>query len=551
MSVLKMILYAESFYNLGIDFQELGLQERAIENYRRALEIKPDYAEALINLGNILRDLGQLEEAVTHYLCALKIKPDFAMVHYNLGNTLQELGRFEEAIASYHLSLEINPNFTETHTNLGNALRNIGQLEDAIASYYQALALKSDYAVTHCNSRGLVTPHLHESITHMNLGLALLDVGDISAAEKHLNTALSIDSNLAQAHQGMACIFQRLGNEDKSRYHRDIGFGKNPLSSIAYRGRGKPKQLLVMGSALEGNMPWQFLIDPNIFQTTLIAVEYFDSQLPLPPHHLILNAIGDADICETGLKIVSRLIEKSPSPVINDPEAVLLTGRLTNAIRLGKLSGVITPRMALVSKVDLSSDQALEIIAKKKLTFPLLLRPPGFHRGNYFVCADNHDTLKTAIKDLPGESLLAMEFLDSRSEDNLIRKYRVISINGSLYPIHMAISTQWKVHYFSSGMDKHEEYRKEEEEFLNNFRSFLSPSVILSLEKINQTLGLDYCGIDFGLDKNRNILLYEANSTMLINQLTEETRWDYRRIAINNAMSATKRLLIERISLPE
>jgi len=149
----------------------------------------------------------------------------------------------------------------------------------------------------------------------------------------------------------------------------------------------------------------------------------------------------------------------------------------------------------------------------------------------------------SALEKLPGEYVLTIEHLDSRSADGLFRKYRALSINGSLYPIHMAISTQWMVHYFSSDMDKNEHYREEEQAFLNDFAAFLGADVMAALEKISKMLGLDYCGIDFGIDKNGNVLLFEANSTMLINQLSDEKQWDYRRTAINNALGAAKNML--------
>jgi hypothetical protein len=60
-------------------------------------------------------------------------------------------------------------------------------------------------------------------------------------------------------------------------------------------------------------------------------------------------------------------------------------------------------------------------------------------------------------------------------------------------------------------------------------------------------LALDYCGIDFGLDAENNILVYEANSTMVINPPTHEAQWDYRRTAIDNALTAAKQMFIERV----
>jgi tetratricopeptide (TPR) repeat protein len=572
--------YVEAYYNMGNALQELGRVDDAAISYRQALAIKPDFVQAHSNLGNALRGLNQLDNALasyrrslelepnfaeTHcnlgivlfelrqfddalasYRRALAIKPDYAEAHYNLGNVLQEIDQPEGAVASYLQALEIKPDFAEAHYNLGNVLQELRRLDDAVASYRRALEIKPDYAEMHGN---LNTTRIHnpqEAMAHVTLGNALLDTGDLSDAEKHFNIALSLDPEQAEAHQGLACLFQRCGNEEKSEYHRGMGFGKQPLSTLAYRGQGQPIQLLVLGSALVGNMPWRFLVDRKVFQTTLMSVEYFDNQLPLPAHQLILNAIGDADICQAGLEIATRLVGKTHAPIINSPSAVMPTGRLMNAKRLGIIPGVVAPRMALISKVDFDSGRALEILEHEGITFPLLLRPPGFHGGNYFVHVDSKDALNSAVEGLPGESLLAIEYLDSRSEDNLLRKYRVMSINGSLYPIHMAIATQWKVHYFSSDMDKNEKYRQEEEAFLNDFPSFLGSHAISALEKINQTLGLDYCGIDFGVGKNGNILLYEANSTMRINPLTNDKRWDYRRNAIGTALAATKRMFVER-----
>ena len=128
-----------------------GQLDSAVANYRRALEIKPDFAEAHCNLGLALQDLGQLEGAMASYKRALEIKPDFAEAHNNLGNTLQGLGQLEDAMASYKCALEINPDYAEGYNNLGNILKDLGQLEGAEESYRRALEIKPDYFDAHCN----------------------------------------------------------------------------------------------------------------------------------------------------------------------------------------------------------------------------------------------------------------------------------------------------------------------------------------------------------------------------------------------------------------
>jgi tetratricopeptide (TPR) repeat protein len=483
-------------------------------------------------LGSVLTQLGRQDEAELSFRKAVLLNPESILNRFNLANFLAVSNRseaMEEAKMIFLEMIKIEPTHFGAWNNLGRLLFETGYTSAAHTAYTAA-----------------VTYHPHEATAQVNLGNVLLDMGDLSTAEKHFKIALDLNSELTGAHQGLASVLHRLGKEDESLYHRERGFAKQPLSTLAYRGGGKPVQLLILASALEGNIPWRLLIDRDVFQTTVIAVEYFDGQLPLPSHQLIFNAIGDADLCQNGLEIANRLIKASPSAVINRPEAVLQTGRLMNAKRLINLAGVIAPRMALVSKKDIISGHALDLLAQNEIAFPLLLRAPSFHGGNYFVCVENQNALNSAFEELPGENLLVIEFLDCRSEDNLFRKYRIMAINGAFYPIHLAISPQWKVHYFSSDMADNEEYRNEENAFLNNFSSFLGPSAISALEKICQKIGLDYCGIDFGMDKKGNILLYEANSTMVIAPPTNESRWDYKRTAINQALAAAKRMFIER-----
>ena len=64
--------------------------EAAIDSYKQALKIKPDYAEAYNNMGAALHDKGNLEAAIDSYKQVLKIKPGYAEAYYNMGNVLQK-----------------------------------------------------------------------------------------------------------------------------------------------------------------------------------------------------------------------------------------------------------------------------------------------------------------------------------------------------------------------------------------------------------------------------------------------------------------------------
>ena len=66
--------------------------DAAINNYKKALKINPDYADAYNNMGNALKDKGDLEAAIESYKQALKIKPDYVQAYNNMGNALRKKG---------------------------------------------------------------------------------------------------------------------------------------------------------------------------------------------------------------------------------------------------------------------------------------------------------------------------------------------------------------------------------------------------------------------------------------------------------------------------
>ena len=64
-----------------------------------------------------------------------------------------------------------------------------------------------------------------------------------------------------------------------------------------------------------------------------------------------------------------------------------------------------------------------------------------------------------------------------------------------------------------------------------------------ALEKINTALDLDYCGIDFTVNADGDILLFEANATMVMVPLSDDPKWDYRRPAFDAVFAAVRRML--------
>ncbi len=85
------------YYNQGIEFYKQGKYDQAGENFKKALELKPNDAYALYSLGNTHYCKSSYDEAVKTYSKAIEINPDYAKAHYSLSLAYSKLGMTKKA----------------------------------------------------------------------------------------------------------------------------------------------------------------------------------------------------------------------------------------------------------------------------------------------------------------------------------------------------------------------------------------------------------------------------------------------------------------------
>lgn len=74
-----------------------------------AIKQNPHLAEAYSNLGSVYREKGQLQEALENYRHAIRLKPEFIDGCVNLAGTLIAVGEMDQAIKIYVTTLKYNP----------------------------------------------------------------------------------------------------------------------------------------------------------------------------------------------------------------------------------------------------------------------------------------------------------------------------------------------------------------------------------------------------------------------------------------------------------
>ena len=111
-----------SHNNMGDIYYQEGNTERAIREFKKAIELKADYADAYHNLANIYHHKGDLKEAVRLYQQAVSFNPRLFESHYNLGIIYLNAGELDLARLQFEKALELRPEDENARTALDLAI---------------------------------------------------------------------------------------------------------------------------------------------------------------------------------------------------------------------------------------------------------------------------------------------------------------------------------------------------------------------------------------------------------------------------------------------
>lgn len=178
-------------------------------------------ADEFYATGNDLSGKRQYDAAIEQYNKAIALKPEFASAYINRGNVYANKKMYDEAIKDYNTSLLYDANSKIAYFNRGLANKGKNLVAKAIADYTKAISIAPDYALAWC-SRGTIY-----------YGKEMYD-----EAIKDLNQALAIDPRYEYAYQvrGNAYYAKRLYDYALPDYNAAINI--QPKNPVNYRHRG-------------------------------------------------------------------------------------------------------------------------------------------------------------------------------------------------------------------------------------------------------------------------------------------------------------------------
>lgn len=130
----------------------------AEKEFRRAIDLNPDYPTVHAHYGWYLSLMGRTEEAIAESKRAIELDPLSTEYNHNLGLAYYRAHQFDRAVVQYRKTLELDPNDWITRTNLGwafigegrfaaalNELRSARQIDD---NHYVLAAVGQAYALS-------------------------------------------------------------------------------------------------------------------------------------------------------------------------------------------------------------------------------------------------------------------------------------------------------------------------------------------------------------------------------------------------------------------
>ena len=185
---------AKPHFDYASALQKQGQLEQAIEEYRIALRLKPNYAEAHINLAVALTGQGKFDAAVPHMEIASRLQPNNGDFHLMYARLLERIGRRDEAAVQFKGGIRLKPNSADAHYSYAAFLGSVGKNDESISELRTVLRLKPDYPYA-----------------ELNLANTLFAAGNLQEAEGHYLATLRANPELTAAYNNLGKLYLRQG----------------------------------------------------------------------------------------------------------------------------------------------------------------------------------------------------------------------------------------------------------------------------------------------------------------------------------------------------
>ncbi|MDE2740002.1 MAG: tetratricopeptide repeat protein [Gemmatimonadota bacterium] len=213
---------AEEYISRGVEAGQRGQYSDAIENFTKAIELKPDYAKAYYARGLTYSSQGEHEQAIQDATKTIELKPDDAEAYYTRGLIYNNQGELEQAIQDFSKTIELKPDDAEVYTIRSSIYSSQGEHEQAIQDATKAIELKPDHADA-----------------YVMRGLAYGIQGEHEQVIEDATKAIELKPDYTEAYYTRGLAYSIQGKYDRAIQDATKAIELKPDHDEAYHARGR------------------------------------------------------------------------------------------------------------------------------------------------------------------------------------------------------------------------------------------------------------------------------------------------------------------------
>ena len=186
-------------YDLGLAYKMQDDTAHAIPEFEAAEKLDPQQPESPYALGLLYLQAGRYADAARELKISLTLRPENGQGWATLGSVYNQLNQLPDAVDALQHAIQQIPDQPDPHLTLANVLIKQNKLAEATEQRKLAATLM----------RSNMNRQRAEVATHS--GESLLKSGNLAAAAVQFNDALSFDPTYADAHEGLAQVYDSMG----------------------------------------------------------------------------------------------------------------------------------------------------------------------------------------------------------------------------------------------------------------------------------------------------------------------------------------------------
>jgi len=482
-----------------------AFQQGLTEAEKAGTESPDTMSDLYAKLGNVAAACGNFQMASVNYQAALKIAPHLTNCWCFFADLHLRCGQHETAIQLYLQTLKLNPRHWAARVNMVQALM-------AGRQFLVAKAILIELKGERPQDAGI----------HHLLGKALFELNEVEPALASFREAVAINPKDSESINWIGALKQSLGENEAAQAAYAEAARIQPLIKRPAAKQPAEFRVLALYAPFGGNTPTEYLFQDAFFDIDTLALfpsRDYDTAEFGRDIQLVVNLVSDADQTEALLPLAAELVDRFDLPTVNHPRKVRQTTRDAVAVLLRDIPNCRIPRALRLKAGADRSEAALSAILPFSST--VLARPVGTHGGDDFEKLEDVAALSAFLSERPDHDHYLIEYVDYVSTDGHFRKYRFIFVGNEILPYHLCIGRDWKLHHINTDMAHQPWMQQEEAAFLSNPVGVFNSAQFKALQDIRERVGLDYCGIDCGLDAAGNIVVFEVNASMLVHARNE------------------------------